>query len=180
MKTNLSAKVRYYEDEQDPMWQAEVEKLMPWLFGKGIDIGCGGRSIRNDILRVDIDEKVKPDVVCSGDKLPFKNEKFDFITAIHAFEHFPDPQKTLLEWLRILKKGGIVAIVHPDVFYTKKQKPVRENPSLKGNPYTKHYFEHTKDSFVLMLKSWTDLPFRIMDFGVACGNWSFYVILKKI
>jgi len=71
--------IKYYSDEQDPMWKWEVEKLMPWFSGKGVDIGCGERSINKDILRVDIDEKVKPDIIASGDKLPFENEEYDFI-----------------------------------------------------------------------------------------------------
>lgn len=175
----ISVKVKYYQDEQDPMWKWEVECLMPWLSGKGVDIGCGARSISKDILRVDIDKKVKPDVVASGDDLPFKDGEFDFITAIHAFEHFPDPVKTLKEWLRVVKVGGIIGIVHPDIFYTKKQNPEIDNKGLRENPYNKHYHEHTADSFVKMLKGWTDLPFRLIDYGVACGNWSFYVILKK-
>jgi len=180
MKTNSLPKVKYYDDEKDVMWKWEVEKLLPWFFGKGVDIGCGTRSIKPDIVRVDIDKNVKPDVVASGDNLPFKDEEFDFVCSIHSFEHFPDPVKTLKEWLRILKKGGYIGIVHPDVYYTKKQKPAAENPGLNENPYNKHYHEHTMDSFVEFLKSLTDLPFRIVDYGPACAEWSFYVILKKV
>jgi len=171
--------VKYYTDEQDPMWRSEVESLLPWLFGKGVDIGCGARTIRKDILRVDIDKKVKPDIVASGDNLPLKDETFDFVVSIHSFEHFPNPKKTLLEWLRVLKKGGVVGIVHPDILYTKKQNPEVDAPGLKENPFNKHWHEHTADSFVKMIKGWTDLPFRIVDFGPACAKWSFYVILRK-
>lgn len=173
-------KQKYYEQETDPMWKWEVESLMPWISGKGCDIGCGGRSISADIVRVDIDENVKPDVLASGDKLPFKDGEFDFITAIHSFEHFKDQVKTLTEWLRVIKKGGTIGIVHPDIFYTKKQNPEIDNPGLRENPYNKHWHEHTEDSFVNMLKTWYDMPFKIIDHGVACGQWSFYVILKKI
>lgn len=171
--------VKYYEDEQDPMWQTEVESLLPWFFGKGVDIGCGARTINKDVLRVDIDKKVKPDVVASGDTLPFKSEEFDFICSIHSFEHFSNSKKTLTEWLRVIKKGGMIGIVHPDIYYTKKQNPEIDNKGLKENPFNKHYHEHTADSFVKMLKEWVDLPFKLVDYGVACGNWSFYVILKK-
>ncbi len=132
-------KIKYYDTNEDPMWNKEVESLMPWLFGKGADIGCGNRSITPDIVRVDIDEKVKPDVLASGDKLPFKDEEFDYITSIHSFEHFEDQVKTLNEWLRVIKVGGIIAIVHPDVFFTKKQNPEIDAPGLKANPYNKHW-----------------------------------------
>jgi predicted SAM-dependent methyltransferase len=171
--------VKYYPDETDPMWTCEASCLIPWIFGHGVDIGCGARCVRSDIVRVDVDGKVKPDYVCSGDKLPFKDCEFDFVCSIHSFEHFPEANKTLSEWLRVVKVGGIVAIVHPDVLYTKTQKPVEENPSLKINPHNLHYHEHTADSFVKMLRRFKDLPFVTVDYGIACAEWSFYVILKK-
>ena len=180
MNMEENKKVKYYDNEQDPMWLFEVESLLPWLSGKGADIGCGLRSIGPDVVRVDIDEKVVPDVVASGDKLPFKDGEYDFITSIHSFEHFDDQIKTLTEWLRVIKKGGVVAIVHPDVTYTKKQNPEIGAAGLKQNPFNKHWHEHTADSFLKMIKSWKDLPFKVIDHGIACPSWSFYVILKKI
>ena len=172
--------INYYDDNFDPMWKWEVEKLIPWLSGEGADIGCGTRTIWPTIKRVDIDEKVKPDVLASGDKLPFKNGELDFVIGVHAFEHFPDPRKLLSEWLRVVKVGGIVGIVHPDVTYTKKQNPEVDNPGLRENPFNKHYHEHTPESFSNLLRGLSDLPFRLIDYGVACGEWSFYVILKKV
>ena len=177
---DIKKEVKYYGDTDDPMWQMEVEALFPWISGKGADIGAGARSIWPEIIRVDIDEKVKPDILASGDKLPFKDGEFDYITSIHSFEHFEDQRKTLKEWLRVIRPGGIIAIVHPDVFYTKYQKTESDNPDLKKNPFNFHYHEQTADSFVLMLQSWTDLPFRILDYGIACANWSFYTILRKV
>jgi len=169
----------YYDTESDVMWKMEAEALMPWLTGKGVDMGCGMRTINKDVVRCDIDKAVKPDILCSGDKTPFKDGEFDYVCSIHSFEHFPDSKKTLTEWLRIVKKGGVVALVHPDIRFTKKQNPVLDNPGLKENPFNKHYFEHDYDSFIEQLKEWEDLPFRVIDHGMACSSWSFYVILKK-
>ena len=44
----------------------KLKKLVPWFYGKGADIGCGARSINKDIVRVDIDVKVKPDILPPG------------------------------------------------------------------------------------------------------------------
>lgn len=163
----------------DTMWQSECNTLLPWFYGRGADIGCGARSLLKDIVRVDIDENVKPDVLASGDNLPFKDGEFDFICSIHSFEHFEDQVKTLKEWLRVLKPGGIIGIVHPDLDFTKKQKPASDNPGLSGNKYNRHYHEHNHASFLKQLAAWSDLPFELVDTGVACGSWSFFVILKK-
>lgn len=173
-------KLLTYENETDPMWQVEVEKLLPWIFGRGADIGCGKRSPLPTSIRVDCDIKVEPEILASGDKMPFKDNELDYITGIHNFEHYDNQKEVLTEWLRCIKKGGVIAIVHPDVNYTKKQNPEIDNPGLRENPYNKHWHEHTQASFLEQLKVWSDLPFRVIDNGVACGNWSFYVILKKI
>lgn len=170
---------RFYDDVVDPMWAREVESLTPWFFGRGVDIGCGARSINENITRVDIDKNVDPDVVASGDDLPFKDGEFDFVCSIHSFEHFADPVKTLKEWLRIVKLGGVIGIVHPDVNYTKKQNPSIDKPGLKENPFNRHYHEHTEETFLHFLQSVPDLPFKLVDHGPACSGWSFYMILRK-
>jgi len=171
--------VRYLENEPDIMWHSEVDKLIPWLNGIGADIGCGQRSIYNHIIRVDIDENNKPDVLASGDNLPFGDNELDYITSIHSFEHFEDQYKTLKEWLRVLKPGGIIAIVHPDVDYTRAQTERESELSLKDDPFNKHYHENNLESLKSQLEEWEDLSFRILDFGPACIHWSFYLIIQK-
>jgi len=173
-------KIKYQTDENDIMWGWEVGAISPWLFGKGADVGCGLRSAMEGSIRVDIDPKVKPEIVASGDKLPFKDGELDFISSIHSFEHFADQKKLLKEWLRVVRVGGIIAIVHPDINHTKKQNPMIDNPGLKANPFNKHYFEHNKKSLLKKLKGFSELQFRIIDHGVACEGWSFYLILEKI
>jgi len=171
---------KYYEDDLDPMWKWEVESLAPWLFGRGADIGCGKRSFNKEVIRVDIDPKVEPDIIASGDNLPFKDKELDFVYGIHAFEHFPDSKKVLKEWLRVIKTSGIIGIVHPDIDFTKKQNPEIDKAGLLKNPHNKHWHEHNLESFINQLNAWPDLPFKIIDKGPACIEWSFYVILKKV
>lgn len=43
--------------------------------------------------------------VGSVDKIPFKVNSFDFVLNTEAFHHFPDPQKSVNEMKRVLKKG---------------------------------------------------------------------------
>ncbi len=58
-------------------------------------------------------ECLKVDVVASGDDLPFKDNTVDFVISSHVIEHFYDPVKTILEWLRVVKPGGYVFIIAP-------------------------------------------------------------------
>jgi predicted SAM-dependent methyltransferase len=163
----------------DFMWTLEIQKIKNWCNGKGADIGSGQRSPIIGEIRVDIDEKVKPDIVASGDDLPFKDDELDYLTAIHVFEHFEDQKKLLTEWLRVIKTDGIIAIVHPDVTYTRPQKPAEQNPTLLANKYYKHWHETTMNGLIELLEKWSDLPFKVIDYGEACPTWSFYLIIQK-
>jgi len=58
-------------------------------------------------------EKMPVDVVANGDKLPFKNESYDYVISSHVIEHFFDPIATIKEWLRVIKPGGYIFIIAP-------------------------------------------------------------------
>jgi SAM-dependent methyltransferase len=50
------------------------------------------------------------DVSC----LPFRNETFDLVTSIAAFEHFLDLPSVLSELRRVIRRGGVLYIrIHP-------------------------------------------------------------------
>ena len=60
----------------------------------------------------------KPQLHASTDDLPFVGSStIPWIVSNHGLEHTHDPGKTLREWLRILKPGGIIAFVIPDEKY---------------------------------------------------------------
>ena len=170
-------KIRHYPVADDDMWNREAENIMPFLFGKGVDIGAGGRSIFKDDVRVDCDPEREPDFLCSGDDLPFKDGEFDYLYGIHAFEHFADQEKLIKEWTRVIRKGGTIAIVHPDLEFTGKQKPIEE--SMDKNPHNFHYFERTHEEFLKYLLDNNFFGLKLIATGPACQGWSFYVVLKK-
>ncbi|MFA6335624.1 MAG: class I SAM-dependent methyltransferase [Bacteroidales bacterium] len=172
-------KAKTYDTESDGMWLTEAEKLIPWLFGFGADIGCGMRSPASVCVRVDVDKRVNPEILARGDKLPFKDGELDFISSMHSLEHMEEPIKTLKEWLRCVRKGGIIAIVHPDVDYTHPQKSYTSDEEMKLNPHNRHYFEHNLESFMIWIRNLMNPEIKIIDSGTACPNWSFYVIIKK-
>ena len=48
--------------------------------------------------------------LASADSLPFDADSFDVIFSRHLFWTLPDPSAALLEWVRVVKPGAIVAI----------------------------------------------------------------------
>lgn len=173
----LKKNILYFPLEHNDGWNYEVNKLLPWLYGHTLDIGSGERSIKITDVRVDIDEKLEPDVIASGDKLPLDNETFDSLYAIHAIEHFKDTKATLKEWLRVLRGGGIIGMIVPDRFYTGTQ--YKHVAVGDQSQFMIHEHEWKKEEFISEMGKLKDLGFEIVDSGVALGNWSFYVILRK-
>jgi ubiquinone/menaquinone biosynthesis C-methylase UbiE len=52
-----------------------------------------------------------------AENLLFKDDLFDFIYCINAFEHIQDPSKSLLETWRVLKPGGFAFIQFDPLYY---------------------------------------------------------------
>lgn len=171
--------VKYYPSNDDPLYNQEVEKILPYIHGLGLDVGCGGRSINPDIERLDLNPDNEPNIVASLDEIPEPDEKYDFIVSQHSFEHVQDQVKTLKEWLRILKKGGYILLIHPDLYYTEKQKPIEKNPLLKAERLNIHYHEKTQKQMIEYLQKNISLGYNIVDWGEAGTHWSFYVVLRK-
>ena len=53
-------------------------------------------------------------MVADGEKLPFADRSFDSLVARHNLEHYVDTAGTLIEWRRVLRPGGALAVIVPD------------------------------------------------------------------
>jgi SAM-dependent methyltransferase len=81
------------------------------LVSFGIDLSfLGVSTARNTVGR---------DVITLGDgeRLPFPDRTFDFLTNIGSLEHFPNPAEGLREMLRVLKDSGAAALLLPNSYY---------------------------------------------------------------
>lgn len=95
---------------------------------RAVDLGCGPTDRSEefkdyDLVRVDVDERWNPDYRCDVRTLPFADEEFDLVFSSHVLEHFPrgDYEFVLREWLRILKKGGIIRFILPNIQWAAEQ-----------------------------------------------------------
>jgi SAM-dependent methyltransferase len=99
-----------------------------------LDVATGsGQLLRNAILKgvsvVGIDISIKaiqkarevnrcPNLVlCDGEKLPFKDKCFDYVTNIGSLEHFLNPVAGIEEMFRVLNDSGKAAIFLPNSYY---------------------------------------------------------------
>ncbi len=174
----MKEKIQYFPDVDFPVFNIEASKIIPYLQGKGIEVGSGDRGVLKGNIRVDIDKKVLPDICCNCEKLPIENNKFDYLVAMHILEHLEDQAGVLREWRRVIKYGGLIVLVHPDVLFTGKQKPLETNPDK--NPFNQHTFERSFGEFLDWFNRLENTGLVIKSYDFACRGWSFYIIFEKI
>ncbi|MHA1146777.1 MAG: class I SAM-dependent methyltransferase [Promethearchaeota archaeon] len=107
------------------------------IFKNGIDLGCSGNSflyfIQNVKRKSFFDLASLPLVVYKSEKLwhpicgdiirlPYRDETFDFVSALDVLEHIKNHEEAISEIGRILKKRGIsvITIPHRMKYYTKQ------------------------------------------------------------
>jgi SAM-dependent methyltransferase len=57
-------------------------------------------------------------LIAEGTALPAEDSKYDCVIACHCLEHIANPIKALLEWKRVLRKGGLLLLVLPNPNHT--------------------------------------------------------------
>jgi ubiquinone/menaquinone biosynthesis C-methylase UbiE len=80
-----------------------------------LEIGCGLGLISDElkmkhpnllVVKLDINPRIKPNVIADCQNLPFKNKSFDLAFSEGVFEHKPiDFEKALKESVRVAKKS---------------------------------------------------------------------------
>ncbi len=158
----------------------ERSVLYPLCHGRGIDVGCGHRKTHPDSIGVDMTPKgtagkvgnvagyiSQADIQASGDQLNmFMDGELDYLVQRHNLEHYQDIIKTLQEWKRVVKPGGILGMVIPDDECCN---------TIQLDPTHLHVF--TRSSF----KRLVDLigGLEIMHIDVLLKEWSFVCVLQK-
>jgi len=87
-----------------------------------LEIGCGKKP-RPGFLTCDIRDLPGVDYVCNSNALPFENNTVDEIYSRHVVEHFTLKEflEVLHEWNRVLKVGGEVYIICPNLLWHLEQ-----------------------------------------------------------
>ncbi len=87
-----------------------------------IEIG-GGLSPRNGYINCDVRKLDTVDYVCKANNLPFEDCSLDEIYSRHVVEHFSFKEflEVLKEWNRVLRIGGKLYIICPNLLWHLEQ-----------------------------------------------------------
>jgi len=122
---------RYYpKPKPDPLDEAFCAWARAGM--KVLDAGCGSSRgcsrgapwEKMVIVGIDIDQAVHNNPFCNetyicnlSEPLPFEDASFDIIHCRWAIEHLEYPKNTFREFSRILKPGGKVLCLTPNIFH---------------------------------------------------------------
>jgi SAM-dependent methyltransferase len=101
--------------------------------------------------------------------------RFDFLVAAHVIEHMRDPIGALLQWMRVVRDGGLVYLVVPDKRRTFDQPRVRTTLAHlvldHQQPSAERDFEHFLDYAVFVHRAMIDQAIeeatRLRDTGFS-------------
>lgn len=94
-----------------PYSPAALEIIEAHRGGWVLDLGAGGKHQRWDnVIQIDIFRFPMTDVVCTADRLPFRDNAFQAVISQAVFEHLQYPEWAAAEIRRVLQPGGIAKI----------------------------------------------------------------------
>lgn len=84
-----------------------------------LDVGCGGGSVAARLGAVGVDASVTMarragGVAGSALALPFRDRAFDAVVSSCSIKHWPNPLHGVTECLRVLRRGGALAVIELD------------------------------------------------------------------
>jgi SAM-dependent methyltransferase len=158
----------------------EIRAIENLCSGRGIDVGCGSSKTAPNCIGIDLTpggilgsvgceqgQVSSANIVSSGDALQmFEDESLDFVIARHNLEHYHNPLKTLLEWKRVLRKGGRMGVIVPD---HDKVDTYKLDPT--------HFCHFTEASLADLVKCTGGL--RIERIAECVPNWSILGVFQK-
>jgi len=164
----LAAGVKIYQHQiNDAGYHIEETEKRPefllmrlYIKGLGLEIGTGTNRLSPTVLGIDNYNHADADMVfdCAPEEngqqyyqpYPFKDERFDFVFSSHVLEDFKPIVLQIVfdEWLRLVKKGGYLILLVPDMegkrypdwdeVFTEEDEEVKSGKrkvnELKGNP----------------------------------------------
>ena len=159
--------------------------LAKYCEGIGLDIGFGGEPIVQSAICFD---RATSDVRRAIHKNPgpthligdaalglrwFVDDQLDYVYSSHVLEDFEDTTKVLVEWLRVVRPGGLLIINCPDEQAYRKAAGDARNRAHAHTDFSLAFVKAILDNI-----GKTKVVFE--RFPVAEDSFSFYLVAEKL
>jgi ADP-heptose:LPS heptosyltransferase/predicted SAM-dependent methyltransferase len=151
---------------------------VPYLQGKGLDIGCGPNKVWPSAIGIDSlkdyggQRLQSVDVVCNAENLEFfSDSSMDYVYSSHFLEHTHDYKSALKEWWRVIKNGGYLVLYLPH----KKFYPNMGTPG--SNP--DHKFDFMPEDIIEAMKEIGSWELVENEDRSRWNEYSFFQVYKK-
>jgi ubiquinone/menaquinone biosynthesis C-methylase UbiE len=164
-----------------------------------LEVGIGSKTVADylehkniEVVTLDINKELDPDIVASVLKMPLKDHSFDVVLCAEVLEHlsFDDFEKCLEELQRVTRRYLVLSLPHfgPQVKllfklpFLKEKKLAFKIPVSIGHKFTgKHYWEIGKKGYPLsrirnMIKSHFEVRKEFIPFE---NQYHHFFILEK-
>lgn len=155
-------------------------ELVPYMHGRALDLGCGPFKVFPHFIGVDNGHHWGmhgADVrVDSAEKLDlFASESCDLVFSSHLLEHIPfeTVPATLSEWMRVVKRGGHMALYLPDEDDYPKVGQPGANPDHKWNVN----YDRVVEAMEQVYCDWDLIDFQKRNDG---DEYSLFFVFKKL
>jgi len=132
-------------------WLVELQSVVPWVYG--LDWSPG-------MLRQARRQPGQLALTCGqANRLPFSDATFELVFCVNALHHFEHPHVFVAEARRLLRPGGILAIIGLDPH------------SGRDQWYLYNYFERTYEVDLRRFPSWDAVRAWMSTAGFECVAW---------
>lgn len=159
----------------DAMHQIHAERTKddPPIPQNILYVGCGRRLPFHDCWCVDLDPNVGEGIPhfkhADALSLPFEDARFSWSLSSHTLEHLDDCRAALCEQCRVVKLGGLVGAIVPDVRWTKGLDPDHKREWSLDEFASEHALVSKVNKGLMGLKLW----------GVAESSYSFFCVWQR-
>lgn len=163
---------------------AEKNKTKPGL--KKLEIGSGNKP-KPGYIHFDVRSNVKADVIGDARQLPFGDGEFDEVYSRFFLEHLPraDAKNALVEMFRVLKNGGMLEIIVPNIAYfcrlfieekgQKKEWALNKLYGFENYPEDHHFFGY---DFETLQKALKEAGFALIE-QIYAEEQYLHIVAKK-
>lgn len=118
-------------------------------------------------------QRIKPDKICKAEKLPFKDNSFDYHLSFEVLEHVEDPDKYFKEAKRVLKQSGKIILSIPFLYRMHGGEP---DHKLDYQRFTNGYFYKIARKYNLKILN----IYSNTGFGTTFASLTNQWIIQKI